>query len=82
MASITIRNLDDGLKARLRIQAAQHGTSMEDEARQILRRVLTQEVQPSVDLGRAIHQRFATLGGVELALPEREVLRAPPDMDS
>jgi len=37
MASITIRNLDDPLKARLRVQAATHGRSMEDEARDILR---------------------------------------------
>ena len=37
MASITIRNLDDGVKTRLRIRAAEHGRSMEEEARVILR---------------------------------------------
>ena len=37
--SITIRNLDDALKSRLRVQAAVHGRSMEDEARDILRTV-------------------------------------------
>ena len=37
MASITIRNLDESVKARLRIRAAQHGRSMEEEARHILR---------------------------------------------
>ena len=37
MASLTIRKLDDGLKKRLRLRAAQHGRSMEDEARTILR---------------------------------------------
>ena len=42
MGSITIRNLDDSLKSRLRIQAAVHGRSMEDEARDILRTVLNQ----------------------------------------
>ena len=37
MASITIRNLDDWLKRRLRVRAAEHGRSMEEEAREILR---------------------------------------------
>ena len=43
MASITIRNLEEPLKARLRIRAATHGRSMEEEARDILRNVLTRE---------------------------------------
>lgn len=37
MASLTIRNLDDATKAQLRLQAARHGHSMEEEARRILR---------------------------------------------
>jgi len=37
MASITIRNLEVDLKRRLRIRAAEHGRSMEEEARDILR---------------------------------------------
>jgi phosphopantothenoylcysteine decarboxylase/phosphopantothenate--cysteine ligase len=37
MASITIRQLDDDLKQRLRLRAARHSRSMEDEARTILR---------------------------------------------
>jgi len=37
MASITIRQLDDALKQRLRLRAARNGRSMEDEARTILR---------------------------------------------
>ena len=37
MASITIRNIEDELKERLRIRAAQHGHAMEKEARTILR---------------------------------------------
>lgn len=40
MASLTIRNLDDNVKALLRLRAAQHGRSMEEEARQILRQTL------------------------------------------
>jgi phosphopantothenoylcysteine decarboxylase / phosphopantothenate---cysteine ligase len=37
MASLTIRRLDEALKQRLRLRAARHGRSMEDEARTILR---------------------------------------------
>ena len=45
MASITIRNLDDDLKALLRIAATSHGRSMEEEVRVILRSVLTKPSQ-------------------------------------
>jgi phosphopantothenoylcysteine decarboxylase / phosphopantothenate---cysteine ligase len=37
MASLTVRQLDDKLKTLLRMRAAQHGRSMEDEVRVILR---------------------------------------------
>ena len=81
MASITIRNLDDDLKRRLRVRAAEHGRSMEEEARAILRTVID-EAAPPRDLGQAIHQRFQELGGVELELPPREQMREPPSFDS
>ncbi len=76
MASMTIRNLGDDVKQRLRIQAAEHGHSMEDEAREILRAALT-EPAPPTNLARAIHARFAPLGGVELDIPPREPMRDP-----
>ena len=41
MASIVIRRLDDSVKARLRLRAAEHGRSMEEEAREILKSALT-----------------------------------------
>ncbi len=77
MASITIRNLDESLKKRLRIRAAEHGRSMEEEGREILRQAVG-STPPARDLGRAIHERFAAIGGVELDLPPREPMRAPP----
>ena len=40
MASITIRNLDDDVKTRLRVRAADNGRSMEEEVRRILRDVV------------------------------------------
>lgn len=70
MATLTIRNLDDRLKARLRLQAAARGHSMEEEARAILRRALSGPAGQG-GLGERIKRRFAALGGVELALPRR-----------
>ncbi|MCP9773821.1 plasmid stabilization protein [Synechococcus sp. Tobar12-5m-g] len=72
MASLTIRNLDDTIKAQLRLQAARHGRSMEEEARTILRQaVVTQppEAEGGRGLGSRIHAHFAALGGVDLDLP-------------
>lgn len=80
MASITIRNLDDGLKRRLRIRAAEHGRSMEEEAREILRQAIGKPTAPA-NLGEAIHGRFAALGGVDLDLPQREPMPEPPRFD-
>ena len=80
MASITIRNLDDDVKARLRVRAAGRGHSMEEEARQILREAVERQVGPT-NLATAIRGRFEPLGGVELELPPREPLREPPRLD-
>ena len=78
MASITIRNLDEPLKARLRIQAAIHGRSMEEEARNILRSALSRSPARPANLAASIRARFAPLGGVELPKIPREPMRDPP----
>jgi plasmid stability protein len=80
MASITIRNLDDRLKTRLRIRAAEHGRSMEEEVRQILRQVIGLPAE-NRNLGEVIHRRFAAIGGVELELPKRDPMPEPPSFD-
>jgi len=76
--SITIRKLDEQTKARLRVRAAHHQRSMEDEARNILRAALAREAATPRNLAEAIRRRFEPLGGVELPLPVREPMRAPP----
>lgn len=81
MASITIRNLDESLKSRLRVQAAVHGRSMEDEARDILRSALNREPARHSNLATAIRTRFAAIGGVELPIVPRDPMRAPPTFD-
>lgn len=79
MASMTIRNLDEGLKRRLRLRAASHGRSMEDEMRDILRIALsTQESRPA-NLTQSIRNRIAPLGGVTLEIEPRAPIRDAPD---
>ncbi len=77
MASMTIRNLDDKLKARLRVQAAKNGRSMEDEARDILRSALSTAPRAS-NLVKSIRRRIEAVGGVELPIASREPMREPP----
>jgi plasmid stability protein len=79
MASITIRNLDETLKRKLRLRAAHRNHSMEDEARDILRAALARELAPAGNLADAMRRRIAPLGGVELSLPPRGPMREPPD---
>lgn len=78
MAAITIRKLDEKVKARLKIRAAHHGRSMEEEAREILRTALAFPMEQE-HLADAIRRRFAPFGKVELELPVRDAPRTPPD---
>ncbi len=82
-SSITIRNLDRAVKERLRIRAAQHGHSMEAEARSILQATLKEpEKVPSRNLYERIRARFEPLGGADdLQLPPRLPDRDPPTFD-
>ena len=81
MASITIRNLDDDVKTRLRVRAAGNGRSMEEEARLILGQAVAPQTLPAKGLGTIIHEIFKPYGGVELELPPREPPREPPRFD-
>jgi plasmid stability protein len=65
MASLTIRNLDESLKAVLRMSAAENGRSMEEEVRQILKYFLLHK-KGSYGIGSRIAKRFADVGGVDL----------------
>lgn len=78
MATLTIRNLDESLKARLRVRAASRGRSMEEEVRHILRAALSESSIPAPNLGQRIRQRFAPLGDVQLPQAVREPVREPP----
>jgi plasmid stability protein len=81
MSTLTIRNIDDDVKQRLRRQAATRGVSMEEEARLALRSwVRAQADRPDEGLGTRIHRRFKALGGFEFDLPPRGPARPLPDI--
>ena len=79
MATLTIRNLDDALKSRLRLRAAARNRSMEDEVRHILRAVLLEPTGAELGLSERIRARFAGLGDVQLPVMVREPIRLPPE---
>jgi len=78
MATLTIRQLDERTKTRLRVRAAHHGRSMEEEAREILRLALTVPSPAKGNLAESIRRRFRALGGLELEVPQRDAMREPP----
>ena len=81
MAVLTIRKLDEDVKTRLRIRAAQNGRSMEEEARVILAGALDEvpATTPGHHLVQTFRQAFGPGNGVELQLPSRETGRPLPD---
>ena len=79
MTSITIRNLDDALKRRLRLRAAEHNRSIEEEARDILRCALSQEPTAADNLADAMRRLVEPYGGFELPAFPRGPMRDPPD---
>ena len=77
MANITIRNLEENTKRKLRIRAAMNGRSMEQEAREILKSVLAHAPRKQSNLAERIRDIFGPLGGVELEHLPREPIRDP-----
>ncbi len=80
MASITIRNLDENVTTRLRIRAAEHHRSMEEEVRIILRDAVKRG-QGTRNLAEIARSYFGPDNGVDLELPPRESGREPPSFD-
>ena len=78
MSSIVIRQLDEETKSRLRVRAARKGHSMEQEARDILKRALVSEGAARVHLVDAIRRRIQPLGGVNLPKIPRGPIPKPP----
>ena len=83
-SSLLIRNLPNEVKTELRVRAARHGRSMEEEARLILAAALAPPGARAPDgqpwsLWDATRMFFGPENGVELELSPREPVREPPD---
>ena len=72
MSAVSIRNLDDRVKDRIRRRAARHGRSMEAEMRVILTEAVS-EPEDETGLIPALLDRFSELGGVDLDIPARRM---------
>jgi plasmid stability protein len=84
MTSIVISDVDDDLQHRLKVRAAEHGRSIEAEARDILRLALGgNKGQPAAmtNLGDSIRAIVEPIGGIELDIPPRKPIREPPKFD-
>jgi len=82
MATLTIRNLDESLKTRLRVRAAERGHSMEEEAREILKENLAgKSAGTGENLSDVFRRLFGPENGVDLELPPREPMREPPTFE-
>jgi antitoxin FitA len=81
MATLTIRNLDDRVKQRLRERAAKHGRSMEEEARLLLGEGVGHAREKAGPDGKTSYERIRALveplGGIEFTIPLREPSERP-----
>jgi phosphopantothenoylcysteine decarboxylase / phosphopantothenate---cysteine ligase len=73
MASVTVRKIDDEVKRRLRVRAARHGRSLEEEARRILKQAADEPNRPPERTGDAIASLVDPVGGIELDLRPRSL---------
>jgi plasmid stability protein len=84
MSQLLVRNLDPGVKERLKDRARRHGRSMEAEVRSILGEAVSRELQPSGKLSEQIASLFKGIGlkpGEELERLPPMVLKSPFDDD-
>lgn len=80
MAAISVRDLDEDVASRLKVQAARHGRSMEAEVRAILTDSVTAAEDERLNLAQAIRERFAPIGGVDLEIPPRSAMPRAVDL--
>lgn len=81
MATIIIRKLDETTKKRLRVRAARHARSMEEEAREILKTALREKTSEQTNLYDAIRKYVDPIGGLDLPEVPREPMRAIPEFE-
>ena len=62
MTQVVVHDIEDDVKARLEQRATQHGWSMDEEVRHILRKAVAEQGQPPIKLGSRMAARFAGIG--------------------
>ena len=86
MAQLIVRNLEDDIRDKLRAMAAEHGRSMEEEVREILRSAVLCATGAKSDLGSRLAARFRGCGLTEPIAELRGQSAAPagfgPDADA
>jgi plasmid stability protein len=82
MGSITVRNLDESVKNGLRLRAARHGWSMEQEVRQILLQSVATAQEEERSFAERVNSRFVGLHAEDLKISERKGARTPPDLSN
>lgn len=79
MATLTIRDVDDDVRDRLRVIAAANGRSMEAELRAlVVEHVRRRDLRPTIAEAAAAFRR--EVGGIALALPLRDEVPELPDL--
>ena len=81
MGSITVRNLDEAVKNSLRLRAARHGWSMEQEVRLILQQTVAPDQVQAISFAERINSRFAGLDAESLPIAARQIARTLPEFD-
>jgi len=83
MASLTVRRIDEKVKAKLRVRAAMRGHSMEEEVREILTTAVEDQPKQTESLYAAIRRHLAEAGidGVDLPEFDRGSMREIPTFD-
>jgi plasmid stability protein len=77
MASLSVRKLDKKIYEGLRLRAARHGVSMEEEARQIIYMAVT----APESVGRVFQKYFGPKHGVDLETPNAHKPHEPLEFD-
>ena len=77
MAQFVVRNIENGVKARLQRRARKNGRSMEEEVRDILRNAVFEQNVASGGLGTEVSALFADIG-IESDIPELRGHRIKP----
>jgi antitoxin FitA len=81
MAQFVVRNLENSVKTRLQRRAKQHGRSMEEEVRDILRNAVREKPSSAKRLGTEIAALFSEIG-LDSDIPEfRGHSITPPDFE-